>query len=867
MALRDCLDTVKRAGGDLTDQEALAILERLESHRERLQAEGRLAGIDAELRRHGRSEAERGQREAILRRRHAAMTIVTRDRLDGWIDQLVGEGLAPDKAILAVLEGTTRNLTGARRSMAAHMMAYESRYLAPLLSAITRERPHLERLLSAPLLPTSGRVSARKALMDDLTREMHQPEGAGRATGNADAHFLADQMRQLLELSRTDLNRLGADIGRLDGYLPHSHDDWKVGAVSEGEWVDQILPRLDRERTFGDIDANQIRGVLGEVYRTIVSGRHDHPTARERGEFTGPPNRARSLARNRVLHFRDADAWLGYQQLFGRGDAMTAVIGHLRQASRMAGQMSVLGPNPEALFRSVLGDRQRRLREANGTEADLAKLSIDADGWLGISAAWRELTGLTSVAENRQLAHYAQGARNLQSMAKLGQALLSSVSDLVTNIANMTYRGRPIVASWADALSGYLEGRGQGERRELAFLMGEGFDGVLDSVISPYAAVDGPPGWASKALVRFFRLSGLTWWTDTGRAVAARVLSADLGRLSGDRFDALPEGYQRVLRQHGIDAGQWDALRSVVRRSETGTLYLTPDRAEAIDDRTIEGLIQTEVRDARQRFSRRGRGRDAEPRDELTPAQQQAFDVWHRRRMDEARLDLELSLRRLIADEGRFAVIGGFDPSVDRLRTFGRPPGTLGGEAVRSVMQFKGYPVGFTRRVLGRAVHGGAGRAHVGHLVAGMLVAGFGAMTMKDALRGWEPRDPTRWQTWLAAGFQSGGLGIFGDFLFAEANRFGGGPLETLAGPSVGTAAEVVSMVQELRDGEPRAGRALNFALSNTPFANLFYVRPALDYLLLNALRESVSPGTLRRAERRRERDYGQRRLYPAVLR
>jgi hypothetical protein len=50
----------------------------------------------------------------------------------------------------------------------------------------------------------------------------------------------------------------------------------------------------------------------------------------------------------------------------------------------------------------------------------------------------------------------------------------------------------------------------------------------------------------------------------------------------------------------------------------------------------------------------------------------------------------------------------------------------------------------------------------------------------------------------------------------------------------------------------------LNFAINNTPFVNLFYTRPALDYLFLNALREATSPGFLKRQERRRFKDYGQ---------
>lgn len=53
---------------------------------------------------------------------------------------------------------------------------------------------------------------------------------------------------------------------------------------------------------------------------------------------------------------------------------------------------------------------------------------------------------------------------------------------------------------------------------------------------------------------------------------------------------------------------------------------------------------------------------------------------------------------------------------------------------------------------------------------------------------------------------------------------------------------------------------ALNLIMNNNPVwpVNLFYTRPALDYLFLNSMREAASPGYLKRKERNRQRDYGQ---------
>ena len=46
--------------------------------------------------------------------------------------------------------------------------------------------------------------------------------------------------------------------------------------------------------------------------------------------------------------------------------------------------------------------------------------------------------------------------------------------------------------------------------------------------------------------------------------------------------------------------------------------------------------------------------------------------------------------------------------------------------------------------------------------------------------------------------------------------------------------------------------------MNNTPFINLFYIRPVLDYLILWNLQEMADPGSLYRNERRVEQSNGQ---------
>jgi hypothetical protein len=67
------------------------------------------------------------------------------------------------------------------------------------------------------------------------------------------------------------------------------------------------------------------------------------------------------------------------------------------------------------------------------------------------------------------------------------------------------------------------------DEKHVAFILGEGMDGMLDNIHSSTFAEDGMPGAMSSAMSKFFRWSGLTGWTDNIRATGARMMAAHMG--------------------------------------------------------------------------------------------------------------------------------------------------------------------------------------------------------------------------------------------------------------------------------------------------------------------------------------------------
>ena len=121
---------------------------------------------------------------------------------------------------------------------------------------------------------------------------------------------------------------------------------------------------------------------------------------------------------------------------------------------------------------------------------------------------------------------------------------------------------------------------------------------------------------------------------------------------------------------------------------------------------------------------------------------------------------------------------------------------------------------------------------------------------------------------WQAAFLQGGGLGIFADLLIADQTRFGHGWIETLAGPSAGTVADLLNLtvgnVHRGIEGESTniGSEAQRFISGLTPGARLWYARAAIEHVMFEELARMVDPRAERKfrsRERWWRRERGQR--------
>lgn len=825
MSLNACISaTADELGLDRKDVREIA--EKIEAFKKRKAAEGRLDRLEDDVRQFAKSEAERVKIAAMLKRKQAAVNILKRDMNNQKIAAMRAQGVTPANALLARLVGITTGEAGVRDSAAATRNALIADWLGGMETEFRKKLPHVFALLRKP--------KKVRDFFDDVVREW-RAEGS---TQNADARTAAQILAKYAEASRIEANRNGANIGRLDGWGgPQSWDAAKIQAATKAAFVRDMAAELDWNRSFGEgKDEADVAQILSESYENIVLGRGLRLTAQEKGERTGPSNLAKSLEKHRVFHFKDADAYLRVQEKYGRGNVFTGMLDHLQHMARTVANMHAFGPNPQVMVGSILEDLRRSVREGSGSEKEiqkqLKKLDADLDKGTGlIGRSFVEIMGDTYSAHNLSGARWASGARNVETLAKLGGAVFSSFSDMVTLSHRLRYQGQPLIAGYAKAFGALMSPWNRLERRQGAIMAGVFSDSILNEIHGRFGAEDNYPGKMSAAANWFFKWSGLNWWTDTLTNAYGNMQAAWMGEHADVAWDKLDRRYRMALEEYGLNGDDWAKVGKMVAQ-EGDYRFIWPERVDQLPDEMF----------------------GSKPRE-----------------IERNRRDLELKLRMFYSDSANSAVIHP-DDRIRAITTQGQQRGTPIGEVWRFMSQFKSFPIAYTQRILIPAIRGrGAERQRdfggIAHLIVMSTIFGYASMTSKDWIKNRTMKDPTNPETWAAAFLQGGGLGIAGDFLFSKNDRFGGGMAAKAVGPFPGTVFDGIELYQDMTRGDAKAGDAFYFAINNTPFANLWWLRAGLDFAVLNQFQEYLSPGTLRRREGRIKKDFGQRYIVdPLVL-
>lgn len=823
MSAQACIDAIKKAvGDDLTDDQLTEIFELLERKAARKRAADPLLSAERSLIDAAEELANESKLESLIEKRNRYFAVLRKQQRQARIEQFNGDYR---KAISAMNVGREGNVYGAGNSVDAIGKGVEAELRGALFARLRRDG-----LLEV--------AKTRDPLFEQrVATEMARLNGSkvARSTGDKNAESLAKAFNDTLEAARLLQNEAGAFIRKLPGYIVRQgHDMYKIRNTPREQWVADMKQWLD-PATF---NANQTADeFLNQVYANLSSGVHlSMGDSDWLSGFKGPGNLAKKLSQERTLHFKDPETWMAYNQKYGVGSLYDAVNGHIDKAAKSTALLRVWGPNPESAFAAEIDQALIRLRDEGRYEDAEALASASRNGML--KAEFDQLTGASNIPGSVKIAWWGSVTRMVITMSKLGGMTLSAFPDIHVRAAALRHNGVNMMEGYANAMQSLFGRFNKGESREVADLLNVGTQGMVGAIFERFSAADNLPGKAAKLQNLFFKLNLGTWWNDVMSRGVGLILSRNLGNyaIAGRAFGDFDARLQTTLRRYGIDEAEWNVLRQANAKAADGEHFLVADGLDDVSDEVIAGWLGKESA---------GPGELKRAREELKTR----LNTYYQDQVSES-----------------MTVAGAKERAMTRQDI---PPGTVWGEAIRFMMQFKQYPITFVSKHIGRELYRGDKKdwGGIASLIVGTTALGYVSMTAKDFVKGRTPRTPEDAGGWAdlfyASMMQGGGLGIFTDFLFGEYNRFGGGLAETIAGPLVGTANDVIRVWHAAIRGEDFGATAFKTVLNNTPFINLFYARAAMDYLILYNIQEMMNPGYLRRYEQRIKRENNQEFILP----
>ena len=675
-------------------------------------------------------------------------------------------------------------------------------------------------------------VFTDKDLVQKIVRERFND-----STGDVLAKQISDKMGEVFEGMRQRFNRSGGDIGKLDDWgLPQTHNLEKIAVAGKQAWVDKAEGLIDTSKYVHEdgsyYSQQQIRELLEYSFDTLTSN-GANKTEIGRQSFGGNSKVTSRHSESRVLHFKDADAWMEYQADFGGMPFVDLVEAHINGLSKDIALAENLGSNPKGSMK-ILMDAAEKKDWLNGLNADTTgksrkRAQMMFDEFMG------QNTPQSQILANGFLAY-----RSMNVASMLGGTTLSSITDQAmiaktASVHNIAYR-----KTFGELIK-HLNPANK-EDRKLAHSLGLATQEMLgsiarwadDGLTSVHGKSEAIARSSSSLATQVLRVSGLNALTAASKVGFTKILMDKYGTLTRTKdwndLDALD---RELLQGTGLSERAWEVMRL----------------AEPVVDRNGNQLMS-----ARSIYEI--------PDDQLTKFGNP------KKVKDEIASQFQA---HLLDEQGMAVIEAGL-----RERTMLQigQKGTIGGEIWRSMTQFKSFPTAFLMRHGSRAMSldkGTSKAAYLASLFAMTTALGALVVQLKELASGNDPQimydedDPQKAINFFTrSAVQGGGLSFIGDILVAGQDATGRGLDSFMVGPfgnDVKTVAglTVGNFTQYYQDKDTNAANEAFKALKNkTPAQNLWYTKAATNRMIFDEMQDMVAPGyrekLMRKAEKKHDR-------------
>lgn len=678
-------------------------------------------------------------------------------------------------------------------------------------------------------------------------------------TKNKAAQVFAKSTHEMAEQYMSLANKHGANVQAAPGWTglqTHDPDLLRRAGNSTGKaygkesqalsyqvWREHLATlNIDWERTLPAGTKEEQERFLKSFHESVYSGVHGETT-----EIVDPSARigsgslAEKISSQRLLWFGDAASQFEYNQRWGKRDFNAMLLKMADDFGRNVAMLEYLGPNAQNNFDLSV----RRLLEL-ARESDNAQAQVQSLERRNIRGSYDYISGKTRGSTRPWLSNIIDVAKRVTIGAKGGGIVFSMLGDRGFIDTDMVLHAATGLQRIHTQL-GKLALRGT-EGKELLNSMGFYSHSLLGHLEERFTH-DVRGGKKTRALLDWmFKLQGVTGLTDVHNKAAFDWNAQLFGRNAALPFDKLSDIERLTLEHYDVSPAEWDAMRSTAFRfGEDGQWnLLIPDRMQDLPDDIMDALL-------------RGEGIEKPTHPQMS------------RRRDL----LESKLSAMYID--RVTELVPTPGLRERLLMTGDAAqrGTLARELRELFFIFKGFGLTVAMRNLRKFQNLYAAKQYqamgmqIALLVAETTILGYLGWAAREFVKGKTPPSPIKSNGDVDSALltniivesmkRGGGLGIYGDYLLSEYDKAHRNFLSSVAGPALSELDPLMALGTSARRAitpgkeipEKFGYDALRFAENNTPFLNLFYTKFMLDQFILWNIKEGLSPGVLRREERR----------------
>jgi len=613
----------------------------------------------------------------------------------------------------------------------------------------------------------------------------------GKKTDDIMATQAAEIFRKHSDILYLEKKKWRPDIGYIKDHVPQIWYPSKMASYSADEFANDLA------RTSNITDTQ----VGKEIYTKIIDGHSIEDFLPE--IIMGSGVTGERMVKSRVIHIPDSDNWFSIAKKYGDENGISSMAKSISRDYYTLGIIERTGVRPQQnLIRAA---KAIVIKNPDRAKRDRLLDNIDGNKFRQGTALWRlwrnvDRTVLNPYNPGGIVYKLAQVESWRQNTSKLGGAQLSALTDPFLGAMQMQFRGKSLLKAYGDNLSQLFTraAKGPDGMKKVAEYAGVYADSSISDTIYRYGPMaDDLPGKLGRLQDKFFKWTGLTPWTDHMRTNSTAILSYELAKKTRGGWSQLDSRFVKMLDQYKINQEQFSKISKFLIKDKNGRSFVD-----------VSSMSDPEMR---------------------------------------------MNFNKMFIDEANKAVIA---PKAAEMAwvNWGFPAGSGIGTIFRLAMKFKTFPLSFGRQVMIPALREGAqgNIGYLAHMLVGSTAFGYIAMSAKDIERGSTPRPLDRWENFIAAMIQGGGMGIYGDFLLQDYTRYGDSPMDVLMGPTAGDISTVTKWGSGLIHGKvPSLKEVLREGIGATPFANIWYTKSAMNYLFLHGIYQDLDPAYMGRMKKR----------------